>query len=181
VVSSLVVMVADALAGGVTVVGLTVQTGGSVVGSVDVTWQLIFTAPLKPLPLTVMLEDDVPPGTTASGDSAPAFSVKLCPAAGSGKANKPVSKHTAATAYRVRRANQNREAQKFETRNFTGMNFAELNLADTDFGDMVCDKFDCDNFDSNDRDSDAANCDASDCEHSDCDRSDFNMSRFRFN
>ena len=170
-----VVIVAEALAGGVTVVGLTVQTGVSTVDwVVEVTWQPRVTVPLKPFSVpTVMLEDDVPPGTTAFGDKAPACSVNVpWPAAESGKANKPASMHTAATpAYHVRWANQNLEGRKFEARNLAAMNFAELNLADSDFGDMVCDKFDCDN-----RDSDDPNCDASDC-----DDLDFNMNRFRFN
>jgi len=70
------VIVAAAVAGGVTVDGLTWQTGGSV-KVVGVTVQLRFTAPLKLLAPTVMFEAVVPPGTTATGDKSAACSVNL--------------------------------------------------------------------------------------------------------
>ncbi len=72
-----VVMVAVAPAGGVTVVGLTAQTGVDVVGWFDETWQVRSTVPLKPLiaPI-VMFEEEVPPGATASGENGAACKVK---------------------------------------------------------------------------------------------------------
>jgi len=70
-------MVAEALAGGATVAGLTVQTGVSVVACDEVTWQVRSTVPLKPLTVpTEMFVDDVPPGATASGDREAACRVK---------------------------------------------------------------------------------------------------------
>ena len=52
-----------------TVAGLTVQTGGSVVTCDEVTWQVRSTVPLKPgSVVTVMVEEEVPPGATASGE-----------------------------------------------------------------------------------------------------------------
>ena len=66
-----VVIVAEALAGGVTVAGLTEHTGVEVVAWLDETWQERSTVPVKPLKgLTVIVEYDVPPGATASGEKA---------------------------------------------------------------------------------------------------------------
>jgi len=77
VVKPCVVMVAEALAGGVTVVGLTVQTGVSVVTCDEVTWQVRSTVPVNPLTVpTEMFVDEVPPGSTASGDREAACRVK---------------------------------------------------------------------------------------------------------
>ena len=77
VVRPVVVTVAVAPAGGVTVVGLTAQAGVDVVAWVDETWQVRATVPLKPLIVpTVMLEEEVPPGATASGENGAACRVK---------------------------------------------------------------------------------------------------------
>lgn len=63
-----VVIVAVALPGTVTDCGLIAHCGVSVVGCAEVTWQLRFTVPAKPLTdPTWMFEDDVPPGAIASG------------------------------------------------------------------------------------------------------------------
>ena len=70
------VIVAVALAGAVTEVGLTVHTGGSTVACDDVTWQLKLTVPLNPLTdPTWMVDAEVPPGATASGEKEDACSV----------------------------------------------------------------------------------------------------------
>ena len=73
----MVVIVAVALAGGVTVVGLTAQDGVEVVVCGDETWQVRSTVLLKPLiaPI-VILEEDVPPGASASGENGAACRVK---------------------------------------------------------------------------------------------------------
>ena len=72
-----VVTVAVAPADGVTVVGLTAQAGVDVVACVEETWQVRATVPVKPLIApTVMLEEDVPPGATASGENGAACRVK---------------------------------------------------------------------------------------------------------
>jgi hypothetical protein len=93
-VSPFVVIVAEALAGGVTVVGLTVQTGGSVVTCVDVTWQARSTVPLKPLTVPiVMFEDDVPPGATASGENGAACRVTFWANAADGKIRRAAHRH----------------------------------------------------------------------------------------
>jgi hypothetical protein len=97
-VSPIVVIVAEAITGGVTVAGLTVQVGVSVVdcGSAGVTWQLRSTVPLNPFTVpTVTCADDVPPGATAFSDSGPATSVKLCADAHDGKARRTPSRHKA--------------------------------------------------------------------------------------
>ena len=73
----MVVIVAVAPLGGVTVAGLTAQVGGEVVVCRDVTWQVSATVPVKPTSaLIVRLEADVPPGKTASGDNAAACRLK---------------------------------------------------------------------------------------------------------
>lgn len=73
----MVVIVAEALAGGVTVVGLMAQVGVEVVACGAVTWQVKSTVPANPLTVpTVMLEDVVPPGATAAGANGAACRVK---------------------------------------------------------------------------------------------------------
>jgi hypothetical protein len=100
-----VVIVTAAFAGGVTVVGLTTQVGGAVVVCVDETWQVRSTVPLKPLTVpTVMLEEDVPPGATASGENGVACRVKsACAEAEESKVRNAVAAHkTAIMACRAR-------------------------------------------------------------------------------
>jgi hypothetical protein len=71
------VIVAVAPAGGVTVVGLTAQAGVEVVGCGEETWQVRLTVPVKLLTVPiVMLEEEVPPGATASGENGVACRVK---------------------------------------------------------------------------------------------------------
>jgi hypothetical protein len=106
VVSPLVVMVAEALAGGVTVAGLMVQTGGSVGDRFDaVTWQVRSTVPVNPgSVVTEMLMDEVPPGATASGESGEAVRAKFWAATWEGQASRAGKRHRAAmAARRVRR------------------------------------------------------------------------------
>jgi len=94
VVSPCVVIVADALAGAVTLEGLTVQTGGSTGDCVvDVTVQPRFTVPLKLSAPTVMFEDDDPPGATASVESGAAARVNVWADADEGKARKTANRH----------------------------------------------------------------------------------------
>lgn len=79
-VSLLVVIVAEALAGGATVAGLTAQTGASVAVCPDVvaTEQLSVTSPANPLTVpTVIFADEVPPGAIATSDREGADRVKL--------------------------------------------------------------------------------------------------------
>jgi len=93
----LVVIVAEALAGALTVAGLTVHAGGSV-KVVGITWQLRLTVPVKPLTdPTVTIADEVPSGGTATGENADASRVKLC-ADAAGKVKRAASRHRAATA-----------------------------------------------------------------------------------
>jgi hypothetical protein len=95
VVKSVVVIVAVALAGGVTVAGLTVQAGVEVKFDGD-TEQPKVTVPLKPLMTpTVMFEDDVPPGATASGENAAASKVKFCAVAPDPKLSIAARRHKA--------------------------------------------------------------------------------------
>jgi len=69
-------MVAVALAGAVTDAGLIVHTGGSIVACDEVTWQLKLTVPENPLTdPTWMVDAEVPPGATASGENEDACSV----------------------------------------------------------------------------------------------------------
>jgi hypothetical protein len=63
-----VVTVAVAPALGVTVDGLTAHTGGEVVTCAEVTWHDKATDPLNPFTdPTVIAEEEVPPGASASG------------------------------------------------------------------------------------------------------------------
>ncbi len=106
VVSPLVVMVAEALAGGVTVAGLMVQAGGSVGDRFDaVTWQVRSTVPVNPGSVVIeMLMEEVPPGATASGESGEAVRAKFCAAAWEGQARRAATRHKAARpARRVRK------------------------------------------------------------------------------
>src|SRR5271169_5583504 len=95
-------MVAVALAGAVTVAGLTRQTGGEVKFDGD-TWQLRATVPLKLLTVpTVILEDDTPPGATASGANGAACRVKFAWAeASDGNVNNAVNRHRAGITARI--------------------------------------------------------------------------------
>jgi len=71
-----VVIVAVALAGGVTDAGLTVHVGPFVVTSGDVAWQLNATVPLNPPTAPIWrIDDDVPLGAIASGLNAVAVNV----------------------------------------------------------------------------------------------------------
>ena len=64
------VMVAVAVAGGVTLAGLTVHTGVEVVGCDEVIWQPRVTVPLKPFTgSTVIVVAELPPGAMATGSS----------------------------------------------------------------------------------------------------------------
>jgi hypothetical protein len=76
-VSILLVIVTEAVVGGVTVAGLTEQTGGSA-KSVGDTWQLKSTVPAKPFtdPI-VTLAAEVPSGPMATGENEVADKVKL--------------------------------------------------------------------------------------------------------
>jgi hypothetical protein len=95
VVSDCVVMVADAMAGAVTVAGLTVQTGMStIVVVVDVIVQARSTVPVKLSTPTVMLVEDVPPGDTALGERGSAARVKVW-AEATGKARSAAKRHRA--------------------------------------------------------------------------------------
>jgi hypothetical protein len=165
VVPSIVVIVAEALAGGVTVAGLTVQLGGSVIDwIVDVTWQPRLTLPLKPLSVpTVTFEDDVPPGATASGESVSACSVKVWAAASDGKIRNAANRHKTAVSARPDHAELN------------GLDSNGLDFNDWDFNESAF----------NDSDLNVSDCkvsdfDASVLNASDCDDSDFNMSRSKF-
>lgn len=115
-VSLCVVIVADALAGAVTVVGLTEQTGGSIrFWLVEVTTQLRVTVPVKSsTDPTVIFEDAVPPGATASGENAAACRLKFCAAAPAGR-------------IRITRAAHSHRAATPECR-VRSADFAELNL-----------------------------------------------------
>jgi hypothetical protein len=135
----MVVIVADALAGGVTSAGLTVQLGGStVVWVIDVTWQPRSTVPLKPLTVpTVMFEDDVPVGGTASGDRGAACSVNWPDWANAdeGKANNTANRHRAATAVcRVGRMNLDFDDLKFDDLDFDNLDFDSLDFNMSRFG-----------------------------------------------
>ncbi len=77
VVALVVVTVATASAGGVTVAGLTAHAGGEVVVWAEETWQVSATVPVKPLTVPiVILEEAVPPGASASGENEAACRVK---------------------------------------------------------------------------------------------------------
>ena len=72
------VIVAVAVPGANTAVGLTVHTGGSVVVIADVTWQLNATVPVNPelsAGAIWIVVDETPPGATAAGDKAEGCSV----------------------------------------------------------------------------------------------------------
>ena len=128
----MVVIVAEALAGGVTVVGLGVQTGGSVViGAVEVTWQARSTVPLNPLTVpTVMLEDDVPPGATASGENGDAWRVTFWADAGNPKVRRAAHRHRAAMPESgIRRMNLDCNGFDFDTFDFNNSDFNGLDFS----------------------------------------------------
>ena len=144
-------IVTEALAGGVTVAGLTAQVGVSVIvcGCAGATWQLKSTVLLNPFTVpTATCADDVPPGATASSDSGPACSVKLCAPARDGKARKTANRHKAETPAYV----------------LENLDFNKRDLNTPDFNADFAKDFNTSDF-----------CD------SDGDDSDFNMSGFRFN
>jgi hypothetical protein len=152
----IVVIVAEAFAGGVTVDGLTVQTGVSV-KFVGVTWQPRSTVPLKPLRVpTVMLEDEVPPGATASGENGVACSVAWADAADD-KVNKAPRHRAAIPACRV----------------LSSVDFEGLNEDAND--DQNFDSWDFNAFDVND-----PGVNDPDVNDSGINDSDLTMSRFRF-
>src|SRR5580658_8278184 len=158
-----VVIVADAMAGGVTEAGLTVQVGVSTVacGCAGVTWQLRSTVPLNPFTVpTVTCADDPPPGATASSDRGPACRVKLWADVHDGKPRKAANRHKAEIPANLFRATKNDfEKRDCNQRKFDDngpdsiKNFAKNNFANKDF-------------------------DASDFSDAASDDSDFNMSRF---
>ena len=137
-VCSVVVTVTAAFAGGVTLVGLTAQIGGEVVVWVDVTWHVRSTVPLKP-PETpvVMLEEDWPPGATASGENGAACSVKSCAEADesnvSNERNTVMAHKTAMVACPARIFSSGFENAGFDNLNFDGSDFDSLNFDHTDF------------------------------------------------
>ena len=96
------VMVAVAVAGGVTVVGLTVHTGVEVVGCVEVIWQPRVTVPLKLFTGSTRIDvAEVPPGAMATGSSAVVVSVNSlvpCSRAAGATARDATRTHNAATA-----------------------------------------------------------------------------------
>jgi hypothetical protein len=164
-VSPIVVIVAEAITGGVTVAGLTEQVGVSVVdcGSAGVTWQLRSTVPLNPFTVpTVTCADDVPPGATAFSESGPASSVKLCADAHDGRARRTPSRQKAEIpadlllATKLDSDKRDRKNRGLNKKGFKKKNLNKKDFANKDFS-------------------------ASDFCDSDGDDSDFNMSRFRFN
>jgi hypothetical protein len=153
-----VVIVADAMAGGVTEAGLTVQVGVSTVacGCAGVTWQLRSTVPLNPFTVpTVTCADDPPPGATASSDRGPACRVKLCADVHDGKPRKAANRHKAEIPANLFRAYL-RPAMRRVFEKDCKKDLANKDLANKD-------------------------CNASEFCDSDGDDSDLNMSRFRFN
>jgi hypothetical protein len=143
-VSPMVVTVAEALALGVTVDGLTVQTGGSTtVVTVDVTTQARSTVPLKPLIApTVMVDDEVPPGATASGLNGAACRVTPWADASDGRARQAASRHRVAMPVcRMR----------WVRGDFDESGFGELRLDELKLEELIVDELDngvCDRDDS---------------------------------
>jgi hypothetical protein len=174
-VSPIVVIVAEAITGGVTVAGLTEQVGVSVVdcGSAGVTSQLRSTVPLNPFTVpTVTCADDVPPGATAFSESGPADSVKLCAAAHDGRARSIPSRHKAGIpADRLQAAKLDFDKLDFDKRDRNNPAFNKNGWNKKDFKKENLNK----------KDFASKNFNASDFCDSDGDDSDFNMSRFRFN
>ncbi len=152
-VSILLVMVAEALVGGVTVAGLTEQTGGSA-RFVGDTAQLKLTDPVKPFtePI-VMLAAEVPSGPMATGEKEVADRVKLPWAeAAVARVKSATRRQTAATAARMLPDTM----QDFERLDGSG---AGMDASGAE----------------------ASGADASDNGASDINDSDFNISKFRFN
>jgi len=100
VVVGLVVIVATAVPGTATAVGLSVQIGVSVVEIAAVTWQVKATVPVNPefsAAATWIVVDDTPPGATAEGDKAEGCSVNSdvpCPTAAVANPKTVANKHT---------------------------------------------------------------------------------------
>ena len=96
----LVVIVATAVPGTITAVGLSVHIGVSVVEIAAVTWQVRATVPENPEPgagLSWIVVDDTPPGATADGDNAEGCSVNSdvpCPTATAANAKTAATKQT---------------------------------------------------------------------------------------
>ena len=99
VVVGLVVIVAIAVPGTVTAVGLSVQIGVSVVEIAAVTWQVSATVPVNPefsAGASWIVVDETPPGATADGDNAEGCSVNSevpCPTAAVASATTAANKH----------------------------------------------------------------------------------------
>jgi len=123
------VIVADALAGGVTVAGLTVQTGGSTGDCVDeVTWQAKSTVPVNPgSVVTEIVVDEVPPGATASGESGEASRLKFCAEAADDSITQTATRHSVARL--ARRARKNCCTAK----NWMKLSFDNPDCDDSDF------------------------------------------------
>jgi hypothetical protein len=159
-VPAVVVIVAEALAGGVTLAGLTVHSGALTIvcGCTGATWQLRSTALLKPPSVpTVTVAKEVPPGSIAFSDSAGAWSVKLCCAdAFAGRVRKAASPQSATIAARP---------AKTISLGFDSLDLDSLDLVTLDLDGL--------RFDD-------SNCDGSVLDHTKCGNRDFNMSRFRF-
>jgi hypothetical protein len=116
--------VAEALAGGVTVAGLTVHTGASTTVAVEVAWQLRSTGALNPLVVpTEMFEDDVPPGSTASGDSGAACSVNCADAVDGNASSRASRQNTAIPAYPLRSFRLDFICFDFIRLDFNGLDF----------------------------------------------------------
>ena len=96
----LVVIVAIAVPGTATAVGLSVQIGASVVAIDAVTWQVKATVPVNPEPCAAaswIVVDDTPPGATAEGFKAEGCRVNSdvpCPTAAVARAKTAANKHT---------------------------------------------------------------------------------------
>lgn len=99
-----VVIVAIAVPGTVTAVGLSVQVGGSVVAIAAVTWQVKATVPVNPefsAGASWIVVEDTPPGATADGDNAEGCSVNSdvpCPTATAASTKTTANKHTVTRA-----------------------------------------------------------------------------------
>lgn len=99
-----VVIVAIAVPGTVTAVGLSVQVGGSVVAIAAVTWQVKATVPVNPecsAGASWIVVEDTPPGATADGDNAEGCSVNSdvpCPTATAASTKTAANKRTVTRA-----------------------------------------------------------------------------------
>ena len=135
-VPAIVVIVAEALAGGVTLAGLTVHPGASttVCGWVGVTRQVRSTAPLKPLSVpTVTVAKEEPPGSIAVSDSAGACSVKLWADAVADKGRKTASRHATVAAFAARKVSLDFDGSGFEDSNCNGSVLNHSDCGNRDF------------------------------------------------